>query len=149
MAQTTRTRARMCLFWYFLYGSPFKGSKTKKKHFGGVNRRFQAKLAKSNNLHIIKTTALIFNQILHNDKDHQMPFVDGPNTGITNPRWRTAAILEKSKNHISVTVRAISTKFSISFRFVAVNSVYKLQYIYFTIIMPKFKAYNIRCIQHT
>jgi len=28
------------------------------------------------------------NQILHSDKDHQMPFVGGPNTRITNPRWR-------------------------------------------------------------
>ena len=35
------------------------------------------------------------NQILHSDKDHQMPFVSGPNTHITNPRWWTAAILEK------------------------------------------------------
>ena len=41
-----------------------------------------------------------------------MPFVGGPNTHITNPRWRTAAILEKSKNgHISATVSPISTKF--------------------------------------
>ena len=52
------------------------------------------------------------NQILHSDKDHQMPFVDGPHTCITNPRWRTAAILEKSKNcYISAAVRAILTKF--------------------------------------
>jgi len=41
------------------------------------------------------------NQILHSDKDHQMPFVGGPNTHITNPKWRTAAILEKSKIAIS------------------------------------------------
>jgi len=37
------------------------------------------------------------NQILHSDKDHQMPFVDGPNTRITNSRWWKAAILEKWK----------------------------------------------------
>jgi len=30
-----------------------------KKQFWGVNRRFQAKLAKSKNVHIIKTTASI------------------------------------------------------------------------------------------
>ena len=36
------------------------------------------------------------NQILHSDKDHQMPFVGSPHTRITNPRWRMAAILEKS-----------------------------------------------------
>ena len=40
-----------------------------------------------------------------------MPFVGGPHTRITNPRWRTAAILEKLKNgYISATVRAILTK---------------------------------------
>ena len=51
------------------------------------------------------------NQILHSDKDHQMPLVCGPHTRITNPRWRTAAILEKSKDsHISPAVSAISTK---------------------------------------
>jgi len=45
------------------------------------------------------------NQILHSDKDHQMPFVGGPNKRFTDPRWWTAAILEKSKNrHISATV---------------------------------------------
>jgi len=45
------------------------------------------------------------NQILHSDKDHQMPFVGAPNTCITYPRWRKAAILEKWKNrHIFATV---------------------------------------------
>ena len=40
-----------------------------------------------------------------------MLFVGGPNARTTNPRWRTAAILEKSKNrHISAAVRAILTK---------------------------------------
>ena len=52
------------------------------------------------------------NQILHSDKDHQMTFVGGPTTRITNPRWRTAAILEKSKNcYISAAVQPILTKF--------------------------------------
>jgi len=53
------------------------------------------------------------NQILHSDKDHQMPFAGGPpNIHITNPRWRTAVILEKSKNrHISATVGPIATRF--------------------------------------
>jgi len=54
-------------------------------------------------LHIIETTAS--NQILHSDKDHQMPFIGGQNTRIANPKWRTAAIFEKLKNHhISATV---------------------------------------------
>ena len=41
-----------------------------------------------------------------------MPFVGGPHTRITNPRWRTAAILEKLKNcYISAVVQPILTKF--------------------------------------
>jgi len=32
------------------------------------------------------------NHILHNDKDHQIVFVSGPNRRLTNPRWQTAAI---------------------------------------------------------
>ena len=34
------------------------------------------------------------NQILHSDKDHQILFVGDPNTRITNPRWRMAAVLK-------------------------------------------------------
>ena len=60
MAQTTRTRARMCHFWNFSHCSSFRGSKTPQNpQFWGVNRRFQAKLAKSKNVHIFKTTASI------------------------------------------------------------------------------------------
>ena len=67
---------------------------TKNPPFGGVNRRFQAKLAKSKNVHIYQNYCIDSNQILHSDKDHQMPFVGGHHTRITNPRWRTAAILK-------------------------------------------------------
>jgi len=35
------------------------GANPQKKHFGGVTRRFQVKLVKSKNMHIIKTTASI------------------------------------------------------------------------------------------
>ena len=41
-------------------------------------------------------------QILHSDKDQQMLFMGGPNTLITNPRWRTAAILKNRKSAISL-----------------------------------------------
>ena len=47
-------------FWdFFLHCYPFMWLKTPQKQFWGVNRRFQAKLAKSNNVHIIHTTASI------------------------------------------------------------------------------------------
>ena len=47
-------------FLGFVDIAPHLGSKSPKNpNFGGVNRRFQAKLAKSKNVHIIKTTAPI------------------------------------------------------------------------------------------
>ena len=52
------------------------------------------------------------NQILHNDGDHQVLFVDGPNALRTNPRWWTAAIFFKSKNRKIATTPPILTKFS-------------------------------------
>jgi len=56
-----RGLAHGCAFLVFIsHVSSLKGSAPKKKkQFWGVNRRFQAKLAKSKNLHIIKTTASI------------------------------------------------------------------------------------------
>ena len=60
MAQTTQTHARMCLFWDFLHTAPKSnlGGQKSKKQFWGVNK-FSDKLAKSKNVHIIKTTASI------------------------------------------------------------------------------------------
>ena len=49
------------------------------------------------------------NQIFQSDKDHQVPFMCGPNMLQINPRWRMATIL---KNHyISTTDWQILTKF--------------------------------------
>jgi len=84
----------------------------KNPQFWAVNRRFQAKRAYYQNYCIDS------NQILHSDKDHQMPFVDGPHVRITNPRWRMVAILEKSKDcYVSAAVRAILTKFGTRMQF--------------------------------
>ena len=73
-------------------------------NFGGVNRRSPAKLVKSKNMHIIKTTASIPTKFCTVIKTTKCPsWVVQTHT--TNPRWRTAAILDKSKNrHISATV---------------------------------------------
>jgi len=59
MVQTTRTRAGMCLFGCCWCCFPLRGQIPQNRNFGGVNRRFQAKLAKSKNTHIIRTTASI------------------------------------------------------------------------------------------
>jgi len=51
------------------------------------------------------------NEILHSHKHHQVSFAGSLNMRITNPTWRTAAILEKSKNRqISATAWKIVTQ---------------------------------------
>ena len=53
-----------------------------------------------------------FNEILHNDRDRQELVVGGPNTRPTNPRWRTAAILQNQLNrHVYATFWSILMKF--------------------------------------
>ena len=48
-----------CAFWGVFTLHPIYGSKKPKPPILGVNRRFQAKLVKSKNVHIIKTTPSI------------------------------------------------------------------------------------------
>ena len=50
---------RMCVFGEFVHIAPQLQGQKPPKTIWGVNRRFQTKLAKSKNVHIIKTTALI------------------------------------------------------------------------------------------
>ena len=55
------------------------------KNAKGVNKHVKAKLAKFKNFRY-RNYCINSNQILHNDKDHQMLFMDGPNSCITNLR---------------------------------------------------------------
>ena len=73
-------------------------------HFGGVNRRFQAKLPQSKNMQrpYYRNYCIDSNQISHGDKDHQMTLLGGPNKCITNPRWRMAATFRNLKTAISL-----------------------------------------------
>jgi len=58
-----------------------------------------------------------------------MPFVGGPHTRITNPRWRTAAILEKSINcYISAAVQPILTQFSTMMHFESLDRTYRQKF---------------------
>jgi len=91
--------------------APLLGSNPPKKniHFVGVNRRFQAKLAK--NVHIIKTTAPIPIKFCRVIKTTKCPYRVVP-THESQIQDGGGRHLEKSKNrHISAAIRAIWTKF--------------------------------------
>jgi len=75
------------------YGSPFRGSSPKNNFGAWIGVLCQT--CEIENHAYYRNYCIDCNQILHSDKDHQMLSVGGPNTRITNPRWRTAAILEK------------------------------------------------------
>ena len=88
-------------------GPPFREGPQFWRHesFSSLNRKI-SKLAYYRNYCIDS------NQIMHSQKDHQMHFVDGSNTRITNPRRQMAAILERLKNrHISAMVSPTARKF--------------------------------------
>ena len=53
------SRKDVPFLWIFHIAPDLGGQKLQKPQFWGVNRRFQAKLAKSKNVHIFKTTASI------------------------------------------------------------------------------------------
>jgi len=82
-------------FGFRLYCCPFKGSNSQKP-IGGPNRRFQAK-RKKNSVSYFRNYCIDCNQILHSDKDRQVPFAGGPNMPQTNSRWRTAAVFKNRK----------------------------------------------------
>ena len=110
MAQTTRTLTRMCLLGFRWCGSPFRGHIPKTQFWAWIG--VDKPNSQNRKTCILSKLLTDSNQILHSDKDHQMPFVSGPKMSIINPRWRTAAILEKSKNrHILVAVWPIVRQF--------------------------------------
>jgi len=78
--------------------APHLEGQTPKTPFWGSEQAFSSQTREIEKSAYYQNDCIDFNHILHSDKDHQMPFASGRNTGITNPRWRTAAILEKSKN---------------------------------------------------
>jgi len=92
------------------------GQISPKRQFWGRKQAFSSLTRKILKLAYYQNYCIHPNQILHSDKDHQMPFVGGPVTRTTNPRWWMAAILAPSwKNQkicMSAMVWPISAKFS-------------------------------------
>jgi len=83
----------------------FRGQIPPKPQFCGREEAFSSQTGEIEKHAYYQNCCVDSNQILHIDKDHHMPLVGGPNMLITNPKWWTAAILEKSKNgRVSATV---------------------------------------------
>ena len=96
MAQTTRTHARMYPLG-FIHMAPHLGGQLPKINLGCNIGVFKPN-SRNRKTRIISKLRHRLQPNFHSDKDHQIPFMGGPNTGITNPRWRTAAILKNQKS---------------------------------------------------
>jgi len=81
-----------------------------KPYFLGREQALSSQTGKLLKVSCYRNYCIDFNQIWHNDRNHQVVIVGGPNRRQTNPRWRTAAILKKKtlNRHISATVNRLA-----------------------------------------
>ena len=100
-------------FWGFVdIARHFGGEIPRKPQFLGREWAFSSQTGKILKVSCYQNYCIDFNQILRNDRDHQVVVVGGPDRRPTNPRWRTAAILKKKLNrYISATVLPILIRF--------------------------------------
>jgi len=85
-----------CAFWGFVHTAlHLRNQKTPNPSISGRECVFSSQTREVEKRAYYQNYCIDSNQILHSDKDHEMPFVGGPNTRSTNSRWRTAAILKK------------------------------------------------------
>ena len=88
------------------------GQKPQNSQFWGVKRRFQAKTREIQKRAYYQNYCIDSNQILHSDKDHQMPFVGGPPQTHYKSKMADGRHLGKSKScYISAAFLPILTKF--------------------------------------
>jgi len=83
------------------------GQISPKRQFWGRKQAFSSLTRKILKLAYYQNYCIHPNQILHSDKDHQMPFVGGPVTRTTNPRWWMAAILAPSWKNQKICMSAM------------------------------------------
>ena len=94
MAQTTRTRARMCLLGVSLILLPSFGWNTPETPILGRESAFSSQPSKILKVSCYRNYCIDINQIWRNHRDYQLVIVGGPSRRPTNPKWRTAAILK-------------------------------------------------------
>jgi len=94
--------------------SHFGGEIPPKPQFLGREYAFSSQMGKILKVSCYRNYCIDFNEIWHNNKDHQVVIVGGPSRRPTNQRWRAAAILKKALNcHMSATVPPILMKFGV------------------------------------
>ena len=87
-----------CAFWGFVVIAVYFGVKSPENLiFGGRESAFSSQTGNILKVACYRNYYIDFNQILHNDRDHKVVVVGGPNRRPRNPRWRTAAILKKNR----------------------------------------------------
>jgi len=87
----------MCFLGVSLTLLPILGVKSPRKpQFLVREYEFSSQTGKILKVSCYRNYCIDFNQILHNDRDHQEVVAGCPNRRPTNPRWRTAAILKKT-----------------------------------------------------
>ena len=95
---TRRGLAQGCAFWGFSwYFSSFWGLNTPETPILGRECAFSSQTGKILKVSWYQNYCIDFNQIWHNDRDHQVVLVGGSNRRPTNTRRQTAAILKKNR----------------------------------------------------
>jgi len=77
--------------------SHFRGDILPKPQFWGREQAFSSQTGKILKVSCYRKYCINFNQIWRNDRGHQVVIVGGPSRRPTNPRWRKAAILKKTR----------------------------------------------------
>ena len=96
-ANDVDSRKDVPFLWIFSHCSPFRGSKTPKTlNFGAWIGVFKPN-SQNRKTSYFQNYCIDSNQILHSDKDHQMPFVGGPHTRITKSKMADGRHLGKIK----------------------------------------------------
>ena len=97
-----RRHVQVCAFWGIFHIAPHLGVQSPQTTNFGAWISVLSKIREIEKRAYYQNYCIDFNQILHTDKDHQMPFVGDLDTRITNPIWQATAILKKMKNRYYV-----------------------------------------------
>ena len=91
-----------CAFWGFIdIAANLRGQSPPKPLLFGYEEAFSSQMCQIFRLSYYWNYCIDYNQILHSDKDHQLPFVGGPNILQTNSRRWIATILKLKYRYLA------------------------------------------------